>query len=161
VIFKIELVMANKRKKLTISDKLNVIGEVEAHPNIPRIEMANCLGLPPSTLSKIMLSKEKITHAKCKCGAQAKKSKNMKLGANDELEKILLEWFQQMRSDNVPINGPILREKANEITLRLNIDNFKASNGWLHRFKLRQDVGYRVVSGESGSVSQDCRPLDK
>jgi hypothetical protein len=58
-IFKIELVMANKRKKLTISDKLNVIGKVEAHPNVPRIEMANRLGLPPSTLSKIMLSKRK------------------------------------------------------------------------------------------------------
>jgi hypothetical protein len=83
--------MVNKRKKLTISDKLNVIGEVEDHPNIPHIEMANHLGLPPSTLSKIMLSTEKITDSKCKCGAQAKKRKNMKLGANDELEKILLE----------------------------------------------------------------------
>jgi hypothetical protein len=50
-----------------------------------------------------MLSKEKITDAECNCGAQAKKRKNMKLGANDELEKILLEWFQQMRSDNFPI----------------------------------------------------------
>jgi hypothetical protein len=79
----------------------------------------------------------------------------MKLGANNELEKIPLEWFQQMRSDNVPINGPILREKANEIAFRLNIDNFKASNGWLHRYKMRHDVGYRVVSGESGSISQD------
>jgi hypothetical protein len=113
VIFKIELVMANKRKKLTVSDKLNVIYEVEAHLNIPHTEMANCFVLPPSTLSKIMLSKEKITDAEYKCGAQAKKRKNMKLGANDELEKILLEWFQQMRSDNVPINGPILQEKAN------------------------------------------------
>jgi hypothetical protein len=40
-----------------------VIGEVDAHPNVPRIETANRLGLPPSTLSKIMLSKEKITDA--------------------------------------------------------------------------------------------------
>jgi hypothetical protein len=66
-----------------------------------------------------------------------------------------------MHSDNVPINGPTLREKANQIALRLNIDNFKASNGWLHRFKLRHDVGYIVVSGVSGSVSQDSGPLDK
>jgi hypothetical protein len=108
VIFKIELVMANKRKKLMISDKLNVISEAEAHPNVPHIEMANHLGLPPSTLNKIVLSKEKITDAEGKCGAQAKKRKNMKLGANDELEKILLEWFQQMRSDNVLINGSSL-----------------------------------------------------
>jgi hypothetical protein len=70
--------MVNKRKKLTISDKLNVISKVEARPNIPHIEMANRLGLPPSTLNKIMLPKEKITDAECKCGAQAKKRKNMK-----------------------------------------------------------------------------------
>jgi hypothetical protein len=145
--------MVNKRKKLTMCDKLNVISEAEAHPNVPHIAMANRLGLPLSTLSKIMLSKEKIADTECKCGAQAKKRKKMKLRANDELVKILLEWFQQMRSGNVPINGPILREKAHEIALRLNIDNFKASNGWLHRLKLRHDVGYRVVSGESGSVS--------
>jgi hypothetical protein len=100
--------MANKRKKLTISDKLNVIGKVEAHSNVLRIEMANHLRLPPSTLNKIMLSKEKITDAECKSGTQAKKRKNMRLGANDELEKIQLEWFQQMHSDNVPVNGPIL-----------------------------------------------------
>jgi hypothetical protein len=37
--FKIELVIANKRKKLMISDKL--IGEVEAHPNISCIETTN------------------------------------------------------------------------------------------------------------------------
>jgi hypothetical protein len=57
--------MANKRKKPTISDKLNVIGKVEAQPNVPRIEMVNFPGLPPSILSKIMLSKEKITDAEC------------------------------------------------------------------------------------------------
>jgi hypothetical protein len=53
-----------------------VISEVEAHPNVLRIEMANRLGLPPSTLKKIMLSKEKITDVECKCRAQAKKRKN-------------------------------------------------------------------------------------
>jgi hypothetical protein len=41
------------------------IGEVEVHPNLPLIEMANHLGLLPSTLRRIMLSKEKITDAEC------------------------------------------------------------------------------------------------
>jgi hypothetical protein len=62
--FKIELVMANKRKKATIREKLNVIGQV-AHLNVPHTEMSNCLGLPPSRLSKISLSKQKITNAYC------------------------------------------------------------------------------------------------
>jgi hypothetical protein len=49
--------------------------------------MANCIGLPLCTLSKIRFSKEKITDAKFKYGAQAKKRENMKLKAYDELEK--------------------------------------------------------------------------
>jgi hypothetical protein len=35
------------------------MGDVKAYPYILYVEMANCLGLLPSTLSKIMLSKEK------------------------------------------------------------------------------------------------------
>jgi hypothetical protein len=37
-----------------------VIGEAEAHLNVPGTKMANRLGLPPSILSKIMLLEEKI-----------------------------------------------------------------------------------------------------
>jgi hypothetical protein len=73
-----------------------------------------------------------------------KKRKNIKVGAYDELEKILPEWFQQMHSYIVPINGPILWEKVNEIAFLLNIDNFETSEECLYRFKLRHDVGYRV-----------------
>jgi hypothetical protein len=69
-----------------------------------------------------------------KCGAHSKKSMNIKLGANEELEKKhLLEWFQQMHSENVPISRNILPQKATDIALCLKIDNIKASNGWLHR----------------------------
>jgi hypothetical protein len=52
--------MVNKMKKLTISDKQNITGEAEFHLNVPCTEMANRLGLPPSMLSKIMVSEEKI-----------------------------------------------------------------------------------------------------
>jgi hypothetical protein len=84
-----------------------------------------------------MLSKEKITDAEFKCGAQVKKRKNIKVVDYDELEKILPEWFQQMHSYEyvVPISGPILQEKVNEIAFRLNIDNFKTSVGCLYRFQ--------------------------
>jgi hypothetical protein len=52
-------------------------------------------------------------------GAQAKKIKNMKLRAYDEVETVLLQQFQQMHSDNVPINRHVLQEKANETELCL------------------------------------------
>jgi hypothetical protein len=33
------------------------------------------------------------------------------------LEKFLFEWFKQMHSENVPISGTILCQKATEIAL--------------------------------------------
>jgi hypothetical protein len=53
----------------------------------------------------------------------------------NELESLLILWFQQMRSENILINEPVLREKATDVALRLKIRNFKASNGWLNRLK--------------------------
>jgi hypothetical protein len=70
--------MANKRKKLMISNKLNVISEVDAHPNVPCIEMANRLGIPPSTLSKIMLSKEKTQMQDVSVGHRPRRAKRKK-----------------------------------------------------------------------------------
>jgi hypothetical protein len=96
-------------------------------------EFANHLGLAPSSLSRIMLNKTQIIEGEMKCGAHSKNSMNIKLGANEGLEKILLEWFQQMCSENVPISRPILSQKATDIARSLKINNFKASNGWLHK----------------------------
>jgi len=46
-----------------------------------------------------------------------------------ELENLLIQWFQQMRSD-VPITGPILQDKPPKL-LRMRAEHFKDSNGWL------------------------------
>ena len=53
----------------------------------------------------------------------------------------------------VPVTGPMLQEEA-LIAHSLGINDFKASNGWLQRFK---DLNNKqlVVSGESGDVNQE------
>jgi hypothetical protein len=43
----------------------------------------------------------------------------------------LKEWFTQQRLKNVPINGPLLIEKANQLATSLNISDFKCSNSWI------------------------------
>jgi hypothetical protein len=54
---------------------------------------------------------------------------NIKLGVSEGLEKISLEWFQQICSENMPISMSILHQKAADTGLHLKIDNFKALNG--------------------------------
>ena len=79
-------------------------------------------------------------------------------GANhDEIEKKILDWFRKARSKNIPVTGPMLQEKARQIAeaLDLSQEDFKASNGWLDRFKNRNGIKAKCISGEAGGVSED------
>ena len=41
------------------------------------------------------------------------------------------------KSENVPISGSMLKEKALEFARGLNIEGFQASEGWLEKWKKR------------------------
>ena len=42
-----------------------------------------------------------------------------------------MKWFTTLRGNNIPINGPILIEKAKEFATALGCEDFQASNIWL------------------------------
>lgn len=46
------------------------------------------------------------------------------------------------------MNGPEIQKKAKEYALQLGIINFKASNGWLVGFKLRNNIDLKSVKRE-------------
>jgi hypothetical protein len=56
--------------------------------------------------------------------------------------------FQQMSYKNFTINRPALQKKATKTALRLNIYNFKASDGWVTRFKKCHGITCKFVCGE-------------
>ena len=45
------------------------------------------------------------------------------------------KWFLILRSENVPISGPMIEKKALEFAGGLNIEGFQASEGWLKNGK--------------------------
>ena len=53
------------------------------------------------------------------------------------MKPALLKWFPSMRGNNIPINGPILQEKAHEFAKAFNYNDFTASNRWLRGLKER------------------------
>jgi hypothetical protein len=63
-----------------------VIHDIKAKSVTSRDEIANCLGSAPSSLSRIMLNKNKIIEGEMKCGKHYKKIINIKLWANEGLE---------------------------------------------------------------------------
>jgi hypothetical protein len=53
-----------------------------------QVEIANRLGLAPSSLSSIMLNKNKIIKGEIKCVAYSRGIMNIKLGANKGFKRI-------------------------------------------------------------------------
>ena len=81
-----------------------------------------------------------------------KDRKKLRLADFDDVDKALVVWFNQARSKQVPLSGPILLEKVTEIAERMGLSNFSGSTGWLDRFKLRHGIVFKNVCGESASV---------
>lgn len=143
IVFHISLIrkkMAAKRKKLTIHDKLKIIQDVANNSTVSLTDMAKKYDLAPSTLHGVLKQKESILAAEVQCGSAVKKRKNFRSSPFEEIENVLMKWFEARRSENVPIDGNILKEKARQIALTLHVDNFCASNGSLDRFKKRHNL---------------------
>ena len=49
----------------------------------------------------------------------------------EQVDKAVFKWFSLQRSQNVLIDGPILKEKALQLAKSVNFPTFKASDGWL------------------------------
>lgn len=70
------------------------------------------------------------------------------------MEDALLIWFKQARALNIPVSGPILKEKAKKLALVLGYVEFQCSDGWLDRFKKRNGITFRAICGESNAVPE-------
>lgn len=107
-----------------------------------RLEMA------PSTIQTILKNREHIETSSVTISCKRKKVKCSKY---EDIETILMEWIQDARHANIPLNGPIVQAKAKEIAQLLGVE-FSASNGWLDRFKKRNGLVYKQICGESEAV---------
>ena len=60
-----------------------------------------------------------------------------------------------VRANNLPISGPIVRDKALFFAEALGHKDFMASIGWLDKFKKRHNITQKVMSGESAAVDEN------
>ena len=70
-----------------------------------------------------------------------------------ELKKLLYDWYNLAVSKHIYPGRTQLAEKAKEIATVLGKSDFKASNGWLGKWKKRYNIRQITISGESGDVA--------
>ena len=75
--------------------------------------------------------------------------------SENEVNLAIYDFFVACRAKNIPISGPMLQTKALIIAKHLGMENFKASNGWLGKFKYRYGIEFRHLCGESAEVDSE------
>ncbi|XP_054724765.1 tigger transposable element-derived protein 4-like [Uloborus diversus] len=83
-------------------------------------------------------------------------SKRLNLDSVGKRRFFAFNVLSPVRGKNIPVSGVLLQEKAKEVAESLELQNFKASNGWLEKFKLRHNVTFKTVCGEEKSVDLQC-----
>ena len=149
--------MATKCFPLTLSKKMEIIIAVEKNEKsktLTKTRIAENFQIPKTTLSTILRNKSKITEAFEQSQFDPDR-KRLRTAMYEDLEEVLLKWIGQARSLNMPLGGPIILEKANNFAQKLGYSTFKCSTGWLERFKVRYNITFKKICGESGKVTSE------
>ncbi|KAH7963812.1 hypothetical protein HPB52_023135 [Rhipicephalus sanguineus] len=72
--------------------------------------------------------------------------KRLRLGDYQQIDSAVLTWFKDVRAQNVPMSGLKIQEKARQFAAILDIADFEASSGWLHRFHQQNAITWQTVS---------------
>jgi len=133
---------------LTALQKLDIIKEIEG--GVKPSTICKREDIPKSTVATWLKQRESIRAlAEKKAG-----SKRARSTAHDDLDRSLLIWFKQLRDQGIPVDGPLLLEKANKLLRDMGSDR-TVSRAWIDRWKKRHSVGGRRerMVGESSAVS--------
>ncbi|CAF1613059.1 unnamed protein product [Adineta ricciae] len=142
----------SERKTLTLEDKISLIKDNQNGGKSTR-DLAIDYGISKSSAANIIRRKQEYLSdyaSNCNKGIKRKHKDD----DGQKIEELVFEWFTIQRSKNIPISGPILQEKVRQFAEQLGYlsDEFKASHGWLEKFRARHAISFRLISGESASV---------
>ena len=88
----------------------------------------------------------------------SKKVKVMKVGDDEQHDKVVYLWFKQKQMEGVPISGLILCEKAVQLHKKMygEESSFSGSTGWQWRFCKRHGIRNLSLEGEKLSANTEA-----
>ncbi|CAI6366716.1 unnamed protein product [Macrosiphum euphorbiae] len=135
------------RRQITLDEKIGIIGRLEngeESGSIAKEFGASTIWTRRDSL-KTMMEEEASLRTKQLLTAQHK-----------DLEEAVLAWFKKQRLANVPVSGPMLKAKTEQLADGLKIEDFKCSASWILSFRQRHNIGFGKMAGESTAVCSRC-----
>ena len=87
-------------------------------------DLAQKYAIPPNTISTWKKNKKKIFESYEK----GSNSERIKPEVFETINKALMKWLLNLRRENIPINGLLLKEKTSDFAKELGVPNFQASD---------------------------------
>jgi hypothetical protein len=141
-----------KTNELTIKSKIDLINDYKSG-NFTQEMLADKYRISPGAVNNIIQKFDYYLNIDFNFNKRQKRVINTK---NFKLNESVLKFIRLSNSNKVPIDGVIIKTFASDVALRLGLNDFKASNGWLQKLVKRHDIKYRTYRGESADVSDDC-----
>ncbi|XP_064633669.1 tigger transposable element-derived protein 6-like [Lineus longissimus] len=141
------------RRELQLQDKIKLIKAMDSEGKSCR-QLAEMFDIGKTQVSTILKRKAEYLDAYEENAPTERK----RLKVSSELQGVddlTWKWFQQARSHSLPVSGPMIQEKARQFALGLDKKDFKASNGWLEKWKIRHNINQATICGESESVDDN------
>lgn len=146
-------------KSLNLKQKLEVLECVKSGMNYKKI--LEKFNITKSTFYDIKKNKDKL---KSFVESETKSNKNIIRLREPNFKKIdsaVYTWYCSQRSSGVPIRGIEIQTAAIRFAQTLGEPDFKASGGWLSRFRKRHGILNRKVVGEALSADTENAELFK
>lgn len=126
----------NKRKVLTIREKLRVLNDIDA--KMRYVQIAGKYGISAGQVSGLKRNRENIRAlSESGINLECKKIRQLEYSEVDKSVKRFLEWMQDQR---IPFTCNLIRTKASMVASEHGLNSFRASNGWLQCFLRRSNV---------------------
>ena len=85
--------------------------------------------------------------------------KKLKKSDNKHLDEAVFTWFKNVRSNNIPVNRIIIKEKTLSLAKSFELIDFRGLVGWLDKWKQRHNVTFKAVSGEENAVAPEVTAI--
>ena len=116
-------------------------------------QVAAKYGIPKNTLSTWLKNKDNIFKATKKESNSKRQQLRQVTFAN--LDQAMFKWLLVIRSRDAADSAIVFKTKAFEFAEKMNVENFKESDGWLDRWKKQFNVSFKTVSGESNACTDE------
>ncbi|KAG8563859.1 hypothetical protein GDO81_016221 [Engystomops pustulosus] len=148
-----------KHVTLTIPQKLEIIRRLESGES--RTSIMEEFNIGSSTIYDIKKRKDQLCSfvASSETMRGLMKRQTLKQPKLAHLDKVVYQWFSEMRSQGINVTGPMIIEKAKAFYAEMEItEKCIFSDGWLRNFKERH--GLRKISSTGELCSEDPETVE-